>query len=463
MDADNDPRVDQWLSQVQDSPATDSPNDTSPSQLRRRKDTSPEPNHFASSSQLTSKRLHLDPQSSSNAIHQRQPALVDSAGFLFDSRNDVRHIEGLEFIEMPPKQPSTPNAGPSKSSQASKNIPLTVKPVRDHLAAHGMWFEHPRHRTYQDLQNLVNGILFATPGMDMTAESAEKIKTYLHEHATTNEKTLLERSINLLITTTRTIPKKHDIDGKVKEVIDTLLNQIAVDQDFIQDGLESIRDKEYVRGFLPLQTVENKTLGLTDPKPDMTWGLKIPQFPIPGRGMVLLEQDVEAMVKICPEIQHAFFAIEYGSCEKSLEQVENQSIRTGANLVEARRRLNARATAAKQARERQPTPPKNPPAEQSSQDSIVPATAPMPSGADLDSIAFTVSWVPQMAKLHVHWYEENVAPVGIWHMSMLNVYVFCRESSLQDFRRDIGNILAWGTYKRRQEVEKVMKDIYSNY
>ncbi|KAL8942018.1 MAG: hypothetical protein Q9216_001908 [Gyalolechia sp. 2 TL-2023] len=359
----------------------------------------------------------------------------------------LTHIQG----------PSTPG---TKSTQANKQVPPTVKLVRDHLAVHGMWFEHPAYKNYPDLQNVVNSILRTTPGMDMTAESAEKIKDYMQEHATTNENTLLERIVELMIKTTKTVPKKHEIDGRVKEVMDSIFNKIAVDQDFIEEGLTSIPDKSYVRGFLPEQTIENKAVGLSDPKPDMTWGLKIPRFPIPGQGIALLERDVEAMVKVCPDIQHAFFAIEFGSCEKSLEQVENQAIRTGADLVEARRHLNARAAAARQARDPEPTI--QDPSIQSTDEGKTPAPPPAPK-ADLDSIAFTVSWVPQMAKLHVHWYEENVGSVGIWHMTMLNAYVFCREQSLKEFRLDVGNILAWGVFTRKWRVQQVMKDIYPDY
>lgn len=155
-----------------------------------------------------------------------------------------------------------------------------------------MWFESAAYNKYPDLQNAVSKILHATPGMSMTSESAKKIQEYLHEHATTNENTLLERLINLVVKTTKIAPKKHDLNGQAKEVIDTMLNKI---EDYVQDGLESIRDKSFVRGFFPLQTIENKTLGLTDPKADMTYRLKIPKEPIPGKGLALLESDVEAM------------------------------------------------------------------------------------------------------------------------------------------------------------------------
>ncbi|KAI4150561.1 MAG: hypothetical protein L6R39_002244, partial [Caloplaca ligustica] len=194
--------------------------------------------------------------------------------------------------------------------------------------------------------------------MNMTSESAKKIQKYLHDHATMNENTLLERIVNLVVKTTKIVPKEHDLNGQVKEVVDTLLNKIAIDQDYVEDGLESVRDMSFVRGFLPQQTIENKALGLTDPKPDLTYGLIIPKDPMPNKGLALLETDVEAMVKICPGIQHAFFSIEFGACGKSLEEVENQSIRTGADLVEARRQLNAKAAAAKAEREKQPKNPK---------------------------------------------------------------------------------------------------------
>ncbi|KAL8900585.1 MAG: hypothetical protein Q9207_005621 [Kuettlingeria erythrocarpa] len=327
-----------------------------------------------------------------------------------------------------------------------------------------MWFESTAYNKYPDLQNAVSKILDATPGMSMTSESAKKIQEYLHEHATTNENTLLERLINLVVKTTKIALANHDLNGQVKEVVHTMLNKIAEDQDYVQDGLESIRDKSFVRGFLPLQTIENKALGLTDPKPDMTYGLKIPKEPIPGKGLALLERDVEAMVKICPEMQHAFFAIDFGACGKSLEEVQNQSIRTGADLVEARRRLNAKAATAKAAREKQSAASgASEKQAEAAAAAETPVSAPLPPEADLNSMAFTVSWVPRMAELHAHWYEENVGSEGIWHMTLVKGYMFYREDSLKEFRKDIGNILAWGLYKRKEEVLRMMKDLYPDY
>lgn len=147
-----------------------------------------------------------------------------------------------------------------------------------------------------------------------------------------------------------------------------------------------------------------------------------------------------------------------------MEEVHNQSIRTGADLVEARRRLNAKAATVKAAREKQPADPGSSEKQaEAAAAAETPISAPSLQKADLNSIAFTVSWVPRMAELHVHWYEEKLGPVGIWHMTLVNAYMFYREDSLKELRKDIGNVLAWGLYKRKDEVLRVMKDLYPEY
>ncbi|KAL8745205.1 MAG: hypothetical protein Q9190_002638 [Brigantiaea leucoxantha] len=107
-------------------------------------------------------------------------------------------------------------------------------------------------------------------------------------------------------------------------------------------------------------------------------------------------------------------------------------------MVEARRRLNVRAAA-----------PNGP----------IPATStttgpPSPPTADLTSIAFTVSWVPQMANLHVHWYEDHLGQRDVYHITNISMYLLARDGELQQFRNDIRNILEWGTYKQKSQAEK---------
>ena len=282
----------------------------------------------------------------------------------------------------------------------------------------------------------------------MHTQSAMKIQQYRQKKAVASEGTISAELLNMCFNITNKMPtRKRNVDEMLEETVETVLQQSAQQKDLVADGLDSVQGVKFRKEFLPGKETDQKVLGMTDPKPDWTYGIEDPLFPNLGQGAALLNGDVELMVKVAPGLLHAFFSIEFKSCQRPIEDAENQAIRSGATLVEARRKLNARAAA-----------PNGPMLVTSN--TIQPASAPT---ADLMSIAFTISWVPQMAKLHVHWYEDHPGQRGIYHMTNIGAYLLARNGELQQFRNDVGNILEWGTYKRRTQVEETLRKIYPNY
>ena len=103
----------------------------------------------------------------------------------------------------------------------------------------------------------------------------------------------------------------------------------------------------------------------------------------------------------------------------------------------------------------------------------------LPTGADLESIAFSLAIIPSLAHLWVHWVEikstppENHGESMKWgdhkvqsvayHMNLVGSYDF-QSWHRDDFallRRDIESVLDWGTPKRKHEVKNVLKRIAS--
>lgn len=74
--------------------------------------------------------------------------------------------------------------------------------------------------------------------------------------------------------------------------------------------------------------------------------------------------------------------------------------------------------------------------------------------ADTSSFAFTCSWVPQMANLHVHWCERRAGGIEIYHMNLIRGYLMSDGRHVADFRKDVHNILDWGVSGKRKAMLK---------
>jgi len=199
----------------------------------------------------------------------------------------------------------------------------------------------------------------------------------------------------------------------------------ATEQHFAE-GLDVKEDAQLVKQILP-RVMENdhagKPLGLTDPKPDYVYGLKRLRHRR-GKKLRRLSQNTKALIGVAPGLEHAWFVVENKGCQDSIESAENQGIRSGGTLVNAKRLL----------------------AEKAGRLGIE------DEGPDCDSIAFSCAWVPQMANVFVHWHEMTADGESIYHMNKIRGYLMSDGDHVSDFRKDIHNILEYGlldSYKVR--------------
>ncbi|KAL8944830.1 MAG: hypothetical protein Q9211_000451 [Gyalolechia sp. 1 TL-2023] len=360
-----------------------------------------------------------------------------------------------------PATPKTPKSGSTKSGQSSKTVTTNIRNVRDHFSGQNLWFEEEDHYERQPkLKEMVEGIL-NKPGVDFRTASVNKFRTYLHEHGTDSEDTLLETLFDMVVKTSKPTSTNTDsfndaITGTIEDIFEEAGN--PKDRDFTDDGLTRVRNCSFAKGFVPNQTEETRELGLKDPKPDLTWGKIIPKKQEKGKGLSVVDNEVERMIKVCPGVQHAFAAAQFKSVQKSIEDAENQSILTGAAMVEACRRIIAASLTNDDPIDSSTSPNK--------QATTLPAT-PFSTRADLESIAFTVSWTPQLAKLHLHWCEERGVELPIYHATFLNAYLFCKQKTLKEnlteLRNDMMNIFEWGIYTRINAMTEVLRKMYPDY
>lgn len=289
---------------------------------------------------------------------------------------------------------------------------------------------------------------------EMKPTSAQGYVDFTDENATTAEKTFFKDAVPQIFSDKHTVQSlKRNYEDEIKLVVDSYEKT---------DGLTSVIDTLFPACTLPY--VPNSSIGLTTPKPDWIWGIKTDKFSAPEDR---IPDDVQPFVRLGTNMDHIFFAIENKGCEGTMEEVENQALRAGIGLVCGRRQLNNMAeddrppvTPADL-----PTPPPsdyhdaNPPtstarsatadlalgdlaiggAAPAAPASIDPAqaapttparattvaatnstTSASKTGPDYQSYYFTCAWIPTMARIFVHWYED-LGPTrrGLYHMTRM--------------------------------------------
>lgn len=150
----------------------------------------------------------------------------------------------------------------------------------------------------------------------MGEDSFEKASRYMKENATANEATYIHKLVDPIIKSERTVAtKKHDTTGEI----------LFICRSFEDDEMFYAKDVQFGKGFLP-GTLAKKTenqLGLTDPKPDYTFGTKKNKHPLPGTAP---SDQIKAVIGIAPGMYHPFFVIENKDCEAPIDVARNQAI-----------------------------------------------------------------------------------------------------------------------------------------
>ena len=192
---------------------------------------------------------------------------------------------------------------------------------------------------------------------------------------------------------------------------------------------------------------------IATPRPDITYGLQASAFTPVER---FVNKNFSDFASVGEDCFHPFFLVE---CKLfKIEDAENRVARGGATLVNARRKFDAQD-----------------PERAKKQTSL---------GADLASIAFSLTLTPTQAQLFIHWAEvtlsSSLSPTVsnspkteldytiIYHTTILSVYrlispanvlsVLTSPSSEHSFdrlRHDLNNILDWGTLERKKEIKEV--------
>ena len=368
--------------------------------------------------------------------------------------------------------PATPSGTPnSKKRKTTATAPSTVaKPtanvdsIRQSLAKQGMFFEDiDSYDKHADFKEHITKMFNGKRDSEMRERSAKACQRYRLEHRTTNENSYYPALMPMLL--------PHTIDrNELLKVIDDQAQSFAT-----VENLAGVHEVLFVKNILPGNIEANcaSFLGTTTPKPDYTYGLKREQYP--SGYLSKISQEADLYIGVAPGVRHPFFCIEQKSASSPIEEAENQAIRSGATLVEARRILNRMANNRKQRKPEgqetgQSAPSVTTQADLPDQGSSMSQEKQKDQGlankqsekqkpkrsVDWDSFAFSCSWVPQFAKLHVHWYENRPGEDSIWHMNRIRSYCLDEDDQLSNFRADVHNILDFGCSLERRNALEVM-------
>ncbi len=308
--------------------------------------------------------------------------------------------------------------------------------VRKALTQEGMLFDLDEAiDRYPAFKEMTFDVVLRERNSVMAPESAKKVREYQKEHTVANERDYFYGIVPKVVKDGRLVPghkaklPQRDSDKPLDAEFDgerdgTLQRDIQpAYMAFEQSGMDVTQDQKFVEGLLPIL---EKDFGLLTPKPDFVFGFKFDESSVyPVRTVPRISHHALQLIRVAPPIEHPFFVIEgKGGNNSPIQEAENQAIRSGAALVNARKLLERKACSAMQGD---------------------------PPGPDMTSWVFSCAWVPHFAQIFVNWLEFNAYGEPYYHMNLIESYVMNREGEIQAFRRAIHNILDWGLQPARKQ------------
>ena len=280
-----------------------------------------------------------------------------------------------------------------------------------------------------NLKEKINEIITNAPRSEMADSSAKKVLAAVKKNYTQNEKTIFRKIQPLIVKLARKVAEQEN--GEVGGGIE------IAKREYEEDDLQVIEDCNFTKRLLPLpdSVTNDKDMGLTEPKPDFTYGITEPKR-IPD-AEVHVPKQLLAYLGVAPHMRYPFYVEEYKSAEEGIVTAEHQAMRDGAVLVRARMELNR---------------------------VLKPAGWVPPVGADMDSFVFSCAWTPDIAKIFVNWYERFPNGKEVFHMTKVgSSYRMDHRDDIKQMRHDVHNIFDWGLLTFRWRSQQVWEEIVAHY
>lgn len=286
---------------------------------------------------------------------------------------------------------------------------------------------------YPEFKGYILELVGRTRASTMKEDSAKAIKRYLHANITQGEVDLFAKVVPMVMKDGKNggTRQKRTADGEVIRQADTFGDE---------EGLHRVYNVLFVKNVLPRRLEQvGGDLGLTDPKPDWTFGIREPRFP--DRSLPDPGRTAEALIGLAPKLQYPWFVLEDKGCQCPMPEAENQAIKDGAAMTSAMRQLDILAGYIDENTEA--------------------------VGPDKNNIAFSCCWVTNLANIYVHWFERRAVGTNgdtIHHMNLIRSYLMNDTTHISDFRSASHNVLEYGiTPSRKQKLRQLYFDIAARH
>ena len=173
---------------------------------------------------------------------------------------------------MTPNTSSRKGSSRTKSSVSVPKLANNVHNIRRSLEDNGLYFQDKAYgERFKDFKEYIENIVFKKRESVMKPESVQKITNERAKNAMTGELSYFRKLKPLIIKDERLV------DTKKRNFAEEVVYRSKAWSD---DGLDDKSDVPFVRGILfqDLQGTEAQ-LGLTNPKPDFTFGFEDPANP----------------------------------------------------------------------------------------------------------------------------------------------------------------------------------------
>ena len=310
--------------------------------------------------------------------------------------------------------------------------------VREYLKLNGIQLDNEEalatakgRNIVKDAKDLITGERLSPQNKKMLENFASRLK----KHETKNETTFIHMMWWILVDKQRSV-KAEGYDPAAGD-------DYVLRREWENDHLGYCLDQEFTRGYLPeLNTkgelglerlLENQT-GMSNPKPDIAYGLDATAFVDVGLIANTLHRD---LAQISRGILYPFFLIEFKSYQGLPAEAVNQAQRGGAVLTSTMNLLKERAGILEHDQE-----------------------------YDLSSFAFSLAMNPYNATMFVHWrelrHEEDKTKV-IHHTHSLEGYALNNLDSVDKLRIAVNNILDWGVGERKTWLLGMLAQLEARY
>ena len=378
------------------------------------------------------------------------------------------------------KSASTPNTIPRTPTAKKPKLSLDESDIGIQMGWYGLKYNHSAYKKAADFKRYIEDIVLGDRGSVMRPESVKYFQEVLDvsglfapihllsllrmSHANSkftktyqwaNEYTFLYHIIPILQGRGYHVPNEaEEMPGQV----DAYRSEERIWRTFLSDDkVVNILDKDFARTLLPggfskqpllveeITKYLEKDKGMTNPRPDMTFGLKREEDSF----TTSIPQHILDLFWIAPGIHHPFLILEGKSHSGSSATAENQARRGGATLVKASRALWAILEG------NIPTLPDLSDQEaegiaDTGNDEIHPVKP------DLKSFVFSITMSPTNFSIWVHWYDMGNHH---YHMNLVESWSLHNSKGPAQIRWAWHNIIEFGVWTRRAQNDDLLESI----